>query len=124
MNEELEMLELDGLDLEEIERATGRYPYPVVSVQKNFIYFNKAFSDLMNGNGYIKFYTTPEYVILELLPEKKGNSFRLARTDSYRYAVIPVNLKEKRLQIGPRKVYKCKRGFAFKRYELLEKVPS
>lgn len=121
MNEELEMLDLNELDYEEVRRKLSGFPFPVVTVGDHTIYCNTPFKRLLDSSTHIRLYTTPDYVILEPLSSGDyANSFKIHKMDDAGCAfTIPVYLKEKKLQRGFYKIYKCKKGYAFKRYEQL-----
>jgi len=126
MNEELEFLDLGNIDLEEVYRKIGKFHFPVVTVGDNVLYFNKYLFKHFGDMNYIRFYTSPEYIILEPLSEKKMNSFAVHRRDDYGYGntIIPAELKEKKLAKGFYKAYKCSKGIAFKRYEPITEEAS
>ena len=121
MNEELEMLDLNELDLEEINRKLSGFPFPVVTVGTHTIYGNILFKKLVGDTTHIRLYTTPEYVIIEPLSSGDyANSFRMHKMSNAGCAfTIPVYLREKKIKPGFYKIYKCKKGYAFKRYEQL-----
>ena len=124
MNEELEMLNLDELSFEEVCRKLSGFPFPAITVGEHQIYCNIMFKNLLNGETHIRLYTTPEYVIIEPLSSGDyANSFKIHKMDNAGCAfTIPVYLREKKLQKGFYKIYKCKKGYAFKRYEQLGDV--
>lgn len=126
---ELEVLNLDGLDFEEIERNLGGYPFPAVTTTNEYFYINMAFANILDAENakYIKFYVTPDYVILSPSSEVVNNSYKIChwiqagRTAACMTVKIPANMKEKKIATGVYKIYKCKQGYAFKRYEPMAK---
>lgn len=131
----MEEIDLGSAELEEVQKTDiCKFDFPAVSVttgRSAYFYFNAAAKPLFEKFDKIKFFTTPEYVIFA---DGKGdwkNTFsvqerrpRLSdKSFSYYKATIPAAMKEKKLQPGCYKLYKCKQGFAFKRYEPLE-VPN
>ena len=128
----MEEIDLGSAELEEVQKTDiCKFDFPAVSVtagRSAYFYFNAAAKPLFEKFDKIKFFTTPEYVIFA---DGKGdwkNTFsvqerrpRLSdKSFSYYKATIPAAMKEKKLQPGCYKLYKCKQGFAFKRYEPLE----
>ena len=123
MNEELEMLEINDSELENVLYGLRGFGYPVVTVGKDVLYFNREFMKHIKEATHIRYYTTPEYVIIEPLSSGNyANSFKIVRPSGglFGYTTLPVHLEEKKLSGGYRKIYKCKKGFAFKRYEVIE----
>lgn len=131
----MEEIDLGSAELEEVLKAyICKFDFPAVSVVSGdtpYFYFNVAAKPLFENFDKIKFFTTPEYVIFA---DGKGdwkNTFSVQERrsklrdkslscSSYYKATIPAAMKEKKLQPGCYKLYKCKQGFAFKRYEPLE----
>lgn len=103
------------------ETAANRFPFPVVTVGKSDIYFNRYAADMIPD--LIRWAVTPEYVIV-LAANKGGKKAFKARTHTSgvgKQAAFPAILKrEKKLQLGNYKLYKCNGGCAFKRYEPME----
>ena len=123
---ELEELNLDGLDLEEIKRFMGGYPFPAITAARDYFYCNKPFSNLLTAKGYnyIKFYITPDYVILSPSSEVVENGYKISHSHGnvdwdVLTVKLPASMKEKKIRTGVFKIYKCKQGYAFKRYEPL-----
>lgn len=131
----MEEIDLGSAELEEVQKADiCKFDFPAVSVTTGhsaYFYFNAAAKPLFENFDKIKFFTTPEYVIFadgkgdwkntfsvqERRPKLRDKSISCF---SYYKATIPAAMKEKKLQPGCYKLYKCKQGFAFKRYEPLE----
>ena len=127
--ESMEFIDIENDDFEEIERrrAQNIYKFPTVGVYGTTLGFNIAAYPLLDGWTHICFYTTPEYVIMTKASKNERNAFALRRyfaRESTGYCnqnvTIPADLKEKKLRHGVYKLYKCKQGLAFKRYEPLE----
>ena len=129
LNEELEFLDIDDEDLESIARYNRSLTlgFPAVCVGSSNLYFNYPAGKIMDGWKYAKYYFNTEYVVIEKAALNDTNKFKL-RVMHYKPTVgshgvagaVPSNLKEKKIQLGVYKLYKCKRGLAFKRYEPLE----
>lgn len=123
MNEELESLELDGLDFDEIERGlnASKYSFPTITVGEQTLYFNTAFAKYLKGAKYVNFRISTEYIVIHESEEKSKYSFRLGKFGNGAFGCIhPSNMKEKKIKRGVYKIYRFKDGFAFKRYEPLE----
>ena len=125
--EELEMLDLGDVELEEVERGIlgGRRPFPTVTVGTACLYFNAEFIKMFGkNNAKFKFYTTPKYVIIAEAGKEDIHSFSFHVREGRNFANVryPSGLQEKKLQRGTYKLYKCKQGFAFDRYEPLKEV--
>lgn len=131
----MEEIDLGSAELEEVQKsAIFKFDFPAVSVTSGasaYFYFNAAAQPLFENFDKIKFFTTPEYIVFadskgdwknaftiqERRPKLRDKSFSCY---SYFKATIPAALKEKKIKPGCYKLYKCKQGFAFKRYEPLE----
>ena len=131
----MEEIDLGSAELEEVQKAYFcKFNFPAVSVTSGdspYFYFNAAAKPLFEKFDRVKFFTTPEYIVFadgkgdwknafsikECHPKLRDKSFSCAY---YYKATIPAALKEKKIQPGCYKLYKCKQGFAFKRYEPLE----
>lgn len=128
----MEEIDLGSAELEEVQKAIS-LAFPAVTVTRGdrpYFYFNVAAKPLFENFDKVKFFTTPEYIVFA---DGKGdwkNTFSIAEKQrrssdksiyySYYKAIVPAALKEKKIQPGCYKLYKCKQGFAFKRYEPLE----
>lgn len=129
----MEEIDLGSAELEEVQKtALFRFDFPAVSVTAGhspYFYFNAAAKPLFEKFDKIKFFTTSEYIVFA---DGKGdwkNTFSVQERrpkpgskqcfSPYYKATIPAAMKEKKLQPGCYKLYKCKQGFAFKRYEPL-----
>ena len=129
MNEEMELLNFEE-DIEEIQKClpSNQYDFPVVSVSKNGLYLNYWTQKIIDkiGMNAVRFFTTTNYVIL--VPCKKGqsNAFSLCNSGNangnYKWIGMPKALEEKKIKPGSYRLYKCKQGFCFKRYEPLTEV--
>ena len=121
--EEKNLEELDLGELEIIEKGTQaiNFDFPVVHVLERHLYFNHLASQMVPK--YIQWAVTPDYVVGRETNEKDKNAFRARKGSDCNcmVATFPAKLRrEKKLQPGLYKVYKCKGGFAFKRYEQIE----
>ena len=128
----MEEIDLGSAELEEVQKTSlFKFDFPVVSVTagvSQYFYFNAAAKPLFENFNKIKFFTTPEYIVFV---DGKGdwkNTFAVQERrpkpgkqhfSPFYKATIPAAMKEKKLQPGCYKLYKCKQGFAFKRYEPL-----
>lgn len=118
--DKLELLDLDGIEFDEIEKIVDGLPYPAVHIGTKSMYFNRAFHRIIpEGQRNVKFYTSSEYVIISLTQNDDENTFHLNRDyEKHSTAInMPALLREKKIRKGAYKIYKCKQGYAFKRYE-------
>lgn len=129
-NDLMEEIDLESDELEEVENRLVRFDYPVVTITRDHKYFflNSASQRLFAQFNRVRIFTTPQYIILSDAKGEIKNTFSFKkqkdkqRPSDYSWYVItlPAALKEKKLKPGYYKLYKCKQGFAFKRYEPLE----
>lgn len=117
---DIEELNLDGEELEIIDKPFpgNRYGFPAVTFTESVAYFNKASKEIVPE--FVEWAVTPDYVIGLKAKEGNRNAYkvRFVPERNYEIAVFPTGLKrEKKLKPGTYKLYKCKGGFAFKRYE-------
>lgn len=120
---DLETIEINDIELELICNKICKYEYPVVYVGNYTIYFNRFFGKLIKKNtNRIKYFTTPQYVIItEIDGEKVKDTFKLLNSSYETYiTTYPSLLREKKIRKGAYKIYRCKQGFAFNRYEPIE----
>lgn len=129
-NELLEEIDLGSDELEEVTKIRiVKFDYPIITLTRGESYFfvNAAAKQLFDQFNGIKFFTTPEYVIFADAKGEMKNAFTLKKRGakqkyknySYYAVAYPAALKEKKLKPGYYKLYKCKQGLAFKRYEPL-----
>lgn len=110
-------------EIELIGKATSgnRFPFPVVTVGGSYIYFNQQAAEMIPER--IRWAVTPEYVIILAANKGDKDAFK-ARTQCSgigKQAAFPAILKrDKKLQPGNYRLYKCNGGCAFKRYEPME----
>lgn len=119
--EELEDIDLS--ELEFIEKGTKYldYDFPVVHVLDKHLYFNYLASPMVPK--YIQWAVTPELIVGREADKGNRNAYKARKSSdsSCMVGTFPARLRqEKKLQKGIYKVYKCKGGFAFKRYERIE----
>ena len=124
MDEQFEIEELTtDEELELIDRMLNniRIPFPAITISSNNIYFNMASSEFIPE--YVKWFSTSTLIIG--LPSDKNDkhafhvkTYKSQRLNSTRY---PSLMQDKKIAKGTYKLYKYKDGFAFKRYEPLEK---
>ena len=121
MNEELEIIDLDGLEFEEIEKAVSEYPFPTITLSSPNLFFNRAAGKYLKDVQFVKFRTSTEYVVIVPTEEKTKTAFKLGTyTNGAKAIAYPANLKGCKIKRGVYKLYKYKDGFAFKRYEPLK----
>lgn len=122
MSAELEILDLEGLEFEEIERLSNgnSYPFPAVVIGEQDLRFNSKCNEHFKGIEWIEFRTSTEYVVITPVKERSKTAFKVWTTGGNKCATYPINLKEKKIKRGVYKIYKAKDSFAFKRYEPLE----
>ena len=117
MYEELELLDFSE-EFEAIEKRLNCYDFPALYVGEKRIYFNKSAARFLEGTEALRFYTSTNYVVMK--PDKKGN---YASFSVIKHSVChPVALQSKKVQYGWYKLYRTKDGFAFKRYEQLQRA--
>lgn len=118
----IEELNLDGEELEIIGKAFGasRYEYPVVTFCENLAYFNKPALDIVPE--FVELAVTPEYVIGRKSEKGNKNAYKTRVVHGVcKLMTFPAKLKrEKKFKPGTYKLYKCRDGFALKRYEPME----
>ena len=123
----MEEIDLGVDEPEEVKRKLARFDFPVVTLTKDSKYFyaNLLAKKLFDSFKRVRFFTTPQYVIFSDAKGDTKNSFAIkecmnkGNATPYYMITCPTNLKEKKLRPGYYKLYKCKQGFAFKRYEAL-----
>ena len=126
-NDLLEEIDLESDELEEVENRLVKFDYPVVTITRghSYFFFNAASKQLFEQFNRVKFFTTPQYIIFSDAKGEIKNTFAFKkqknkkRSSAYTWYVVsyPAALKEKKLKPGYYKLYKCKQGFALKRYE-------
>lgn len=125
MNQEelkaLEELEIDESELELIlKQQNCKYDFPVVCISTTNAFFNGYAKDIVPP--YIHWFTTSEYVVGLPAKTNEKNAYKTRKVWNEIVAHLPQNLRNhKKLANGHYKVYKYKDGFAFKRYEQIEK---
>ena len=117
MNNQLEELNIDGIEFDDVERETHKYPFPVVSITGKVVYCNPSFSALLDGFSYFQFKTSPEYLLIKGGQRETNNSFKVRKAGASVVATLPANLAEKKIRPGVYKIYKAKDWFAIRRYE-------
>ena len=115
--DDFELLEFSE-DLEEIQKGVNIYDFPAVFVGEGRIYFNRASTQFLQGVHAVRFYTSTNYVVMEPALKGGASSFTIIRQT----VTNPSALKAKAVKNGWYKLYRCKNGFAFKRYEQLGEV--
>lgn len=117
---DFEELVLDDVELEALSKEKHSFQFPIVSVNKENIYFNSYAKELVPR--YVNWFATPEYIIGLPANEDDNNAYKASHHKDSAITAIPYRLKQKKLRSGKYAVYKYKDGFAFKRYEPL--VPN
>ena len=118
MKDELQQIEIgEGIDL--VEKWQNRLRFPAITFCSTTIYFNKLFTELLAGFEYVKYYTTTEFLIIEPCKNRDG-AFSINNLKQGSTTVIPTHLASKKIRPGSYKVYRCKMGYAIKRYEPIE----
>lgn len=120
-NLDFEELQLDESEFELILKQNyDKYDYPVVGITNDNAFFNKHAVSIIPTR--IKWFTTSEYVIGLPASENDKNRYKARRVWNEVVTHIPKDMKNnKKIGVGHYKVYKYKDGFAFKRYEQLDK---
>lgn len=117
MNNQLEEINIDGIEFDDVERETHKYPFPVISITGKIVYCNPAFSALLDGFSYFQFKTSPEYLLIKAGRGQSDNSFKLRKQGASVATTLPANLAEKKIRPGVYKIYKAKDWFAIRRYD-------
>jgi hypothetical protein len=128
--ERMEEIRFEDFDAEEVQKSRrgykSRYSYPTCSIGESKIIFNKSAAHILPPKTKaIKWFVSADYVFA--FPAEAGDSNGYAvmscsgeEGKGSLSACIPrTMLHEKRLKPGHRKVYKCKNGIAFSRYETI-----
>lgn len=117
----IEEIVIDEEELEVIEKELSGYDFPVATLGKQSIYFNRHAVPLIPE--YLEWRTSTQYIVGLPTTKENRNAFHVRRAKTAREAVqaaFPVKMKnEKKVKSGSYKIYKYKDGFCFKRYERL-----
>lgn len=118
---DIEEVAIDEEELEVIEKELSGYDFPVATLGKQTIYFNRHAVPLIPE--FLEWRTSPQYIVGLPTTKENRNSFHVRRTKNARDAVqatFPVKMRnEKMVKSGSYRIYKYKDGFCFKRYERL-----
>ena len=116
-----ELVLSEGEEFEKVVRHSTAYRDPVVNVGYTTFYFNQSAAAIIPK--FIKWLTTPEYIIGLPTTEDDKNAYSgNNRSEGGVTAAIPAMIKAKKPKKGVYKVMKFRDGFAFKRYEPIEEV--
>jgi len=121
--EELDIV-FDDAELEEVEKMRLEYPFPAITIGSCTVYISTLAHKILNDTGYIKYFLTPEYVIVLPATKTEKNAFKVTeyKKAHSRGSAIPAFIKnQKKVAKGTYKCLKYKDGLAFKRYEPVER---
>ena len=116
MNNELHQIEIGGEEIDLVEKYLDRFDFPTIHIGDRRVNFNKPFAKLLDGFGWVKYYTTTNFLIIEPRNNSAG-AFSVTATGGGAATALPVHLASKKIKHGCYKVYRCKMGYAIKRYE-------
>lgn len=117
-----EIFEIDE-EFETIDKAAGQmYPFPVVTIINESMYFNIHASKIVPPR--VKWIVTPNYIVGLPADENDETAYVMGLrkgSDCLRGGTFPHYMKnDKKIRTGHYRVYKYKNGFCMKRNEQLK----
>lgn len=116
--DDIQELSIDE-EFEEVIKSANRFNFPTITFGDT-VYFNNAAVPIIPD--HIKWSISPNYLIISPTKKTDINSYPV-RTNGRcgKVACTPAIIKNgKKIKPGTYRLYKCKNGFAIKRYESLE----
>lgn len=120
MNNMIEEVEFNEEELEGISfNVRSWFDFPTITVGYPLMYLNAKSASIVEADAYYKAYKTPEYIVLKKCSQGTAGAVKMVHHRSRFSCSSSAIIKNAQIKQGVYKLYKCKDGVCFKRYERL-----